>query len=476
MSSSAQPLTLTSFPRPLLTQILIALNVLIYLAMCLSGVSWIEPTSLDGIKWGANFGVLTLGGQWWRLLTSMFVHFGAIHIALNMWCLWQLGLLSERLMGWKSLAVVYFSTGIAASLTSLGWDPMRVSAGASGAIFGVAGALVSFLYFQEAHVDFAWAQRRLKSVGIFILYNLFFGAVRGGVDNSAHLGGLLVGLAIGVVLPHVIPSDAINQLLGAAGRAPSDTPAVRELGVENPVSSRLAWVAIAAMLLLVAGGYVVVRLHPTTIMYGQAVAELRAGHADVASAELEKVAAADPTFLPAPELLGDLRLQQNDPPGALLYFLQAQKIDVIDPSVKQNLALAYLGSGAYSAAAAQIPQEVAYKDDLSKANYILGAAMDLSGDPSSAATALQAAIKARPDFAEAQDALARVNIEIGKPDEAKSLYAAVLTRHSDDQAAMAGTALLKAAGQSKISKDALPPLAIHYDALMSKSELWPMMP
>jgi membrane associated rhomboid family serine protease/Flp pilus assembly protein TadD len=476
MSSSAESRTLIPLPRPVLTQAIIAANVLVYLAMGFSGVSWIEPTALDGIKWGANFGALTLGGEWWGLLTCMFVHFGAIHIALNMWCLWDLGRLSERLMGWKSLAVVYFATGISASLASLGWNPMRVSAGASGAIFGVAGALVSFLYFQKAHFDLSWAQRRLKSVGIFILYNLFFGAVRGAVDNSAHLGGLIAGLAIGAVLPHVISQSAIDQLLGATGNAPSATPAIIELGSENPASSRLALVTMASVLLLVAGASYVAHLQSSTVKYAKAVAMLRSGHEDLATAGLEKLAAADPNFLLAPEMLGDLRLQKNDPLGALLYFLQAQKIDLIDPSVKQNLALSYLGSGGYLAAKGEVPQEVAYKDDLSKANYILGAAMDLSADPASAPAPLQAAIKARPDFPEAQDALARVDIEIGKLDDARSLYADVLAHHPDDQAAIAGAALLKAAGNSKISPNALPPLAIHYGELMSKSELWPLMP
>jgi membrane associated rhomboid family serine protease/Tfp pilus assembly protein PilF len=459
-----------------LTYVLISLNVLVYLAMGLSGASWAEPSAKDAVKWGANFGVLTLAGQWWRLVTSMFVHFGIIHIALNMWCLWELGRLSERLMGRKALAVVYMVTGIAGSLTSLGWRPLQVSAGASGAIFGVAGALVSFLYFQKAHVDLSWARQRLKSVGIFILYNLFYGAFRVGIDNSAHLGGLIAGLAIGAALPHVIPPGAIDKILGAAASTPLTPPPLGEFGSANHANSRLAWVTIFSVLLLAVGASYVAHLRSSIVTYGKAVAMIRAGHADLATAELEKLATSDPKFLLAPEMLGDLQLAKNDPLGAVPYFVQALKIAPADPSVQQNLALAYLGSGAYDAATAQVPKLVAYTEDIPTANYILGAAVDLSGNPSSAPALYQAATKARPDFPEAQDALARADIEIGQLDEARSLYAAVLTRHPDDQAAIAGTALLKAAGHARISRDALPAPVIHYDAQMSKSELWPMLP
>jgi rhomboid protease GluP len=456
---------------------LIALNVVVYLAMGFSGVSWVEPSAHDAVKWGADFGVLTLSGQWWRLLTSMFVHFGAIHIGLNMWCLWDLGRLSERLMGRRALALVYFATGLSASLTSLGWDPIRVSAGASGAVFGVAGAFFSFLYFRKSHIDLSWAKSRLRSVGIFILYNLFYG-LRGGIDNSAHIGGLVAGLVLGAVLAQVISHASFDQMLGAMRGGSSAAPVPREFGAEDSTNTRLAWVAVACGLVLVVGASYVIRLRSSVMGFGKAVAELRAGQTDLAMADLKKVASADPKFLLAPELLGDLQLQGNDPLAAILSFNQALKISPAEPSVKQNLALAYLGSGHYDAAQAEIPHLVAYEPDLATANYILGAASDLSGDTTPAITAFQEAIKHRPDFPEAQDGLARVEIQAGKLDDARSLYAAVLAKHPNDQAAIAGTTLLKSqpASRDPIAKTALPPLAIQYDALMSKSELWPALP
>jgi len=130
---------------PPVTRIIIAVNVLVYVAMGLSGVSWTDPSVLQAIRWGADFGPLTLSGQWWRLFTSMFVHFGFFHILLNMWCLRNLAVALEPMMGRLAFSITYLFSGLAASAVSTAWNPWRASAGASGAIFGIAGAFVSYL-------------------------------------------------------------------------------------------------------------------------------------------------------------------------------------------------------------------------------------------------------------------------------------------------------------------------------------------
>jgi len=86
---------------PTVTLALVSLNVLVYLGMGLSGVSWSEPAIRDAVRWGADFGPMTLSGDWWRVLTSTFVHFGIFHIGFNMWCLWDLGRTLEFFMGRK---------------------------------------------------------------------------------------------------------------------------------------------------------------------------------------------------------------------------------------------------------------------------------------------------------------------------------------------------------------------------------------
>lgn len=141
---------------PTVTLTLIALNALVYVAMGLGGASWTEPSVEHSVRWGADFGPLTLSGEWWRVLTSTFVHFGIIHIGLNMWCLWSLGSSLELFMGRKTFLLIYLLSGLMASLSSIAWDPWRVSAGASGAIFGVAGAFVSYLDFKKL----PWTQNK----------------------------------------------------------------------------------------------------------------------------------------------------------------------------------------------------------------------------------------------------------------------------------------------------------------------------
>jgi rhomboid protease GluP len=172
--------------------------------MVFTGVSPNEPRDVQLLKWGADFGPLTLGGQPWRVLTSTYVHIGLWHLAVNMWSLWQLGRLAERIFGKWAYALVYTATGIAASLTSLWWSPMRISAGASGALFGIVGALISALYLGKLPFPKPAGQRILKNLVIVVVVNLLFGARAGFIDNSAHIGGLIAGLGIGAVLaPHL---------------------------------------------------------------------------------------------------------------------------------------------------------------------------------------------------------------------------------------------------------------------------------
>lgn len=178
---------------------LLAINIAIFIAMVASGTSWLSPQADQVLRWGADYGPYTLSGQYWRLITSMFLHFGIIHIFGNMWCLWSLGQLAEKLLDSISLLGLYLVTGVGASLLSLSWDPMRVSAGASGAIFGIAGALISVLYFGNLGLPPASVRKLLGYVVRFALLNLLFG-LQGHIDNMAHLGGLISGLLAGFFL------------------------------------------------------------------------------------------------------------------------------------------------------------------------------------------------------------------------------------------------------------------------------------
>jgi len=190
----------------IVTQVIFGANVAVFLGMMLAGVSMLDnPTGQDLVHWGANFGPYTVSGQWWRLLTCVFIHGGLLHIAFNMWCLWDLGRLAESLYGHWTFAGLYLITGIASSLMSIAWNPGVLSVGASGAIFGIAGALISSFYLGEFSLPRVAIAATLRSVVVFVGFNLFFGSVVARTDNAAHVGGLLMGLLLGALIARVAP-------------------------------------------------------------------------------------------------------------------------------------------------------------------------------------------------------------------------------------------------------------------------------
>jgi rhomboid protease GluP len=194
--------------RPPVTVAIVGLNVLVFVAMVLSGVSPMSPATAQLLRFGADFGPLSLGGQPWRILVSNYVHVGLFHILFNMWCLWDLGRLAERILGGWTYFLTYTACGIAGSLASLWIHPGVVGAGASGAIFGLAGALITALYLGKLPYPGQMLRGLMRSLLTFAGYNLFFGAVVPGIDNSAHIGGLLMGLAIGALLAPQLTASA----------------------------------------------------------------------------------------------------------------------------------------------------------------------------------------------------------------------------------------------------------------------------
>ena len=143
---------------------------------------------------------MTLGHhEWWRLLTSTFVHGGLLHVGLNMWCLLMLGPLAEIAFGKFPYVAAYLATGICASLASTFYHPNVTSVGASGAIFGVAGMLITPLALKRLTVYSTSKSSTLKMLVQFAVINLLIGAAIPVVDVSAHVGGLVAGLIIGLL-------------------------------------------------------------------------------------------------------------------------------------------------------------------------------------------------------------------------------------------------------------------------------------
>jgi membrane associated rhomboid family serine protease/Flp pilus assembly protein TadD len=198
----------------LVTQVIFGINVAVFIGMLLAGVSPMSPTSANLIDWGANFAPYTLTGQPWRLLTSCFVHIGIIHIAFNMWCLWSLGALAERLYGRVTFACVYLLCGISGSIGSVLWHTIpTVSAGASGAIFGIAGAVIASLKLGE-FASAGMGPGTMQSLLVFVGYNVVFGAISGRTDNACHAGGLLAGLVLGALIAKAAPEARLAPRLG----------------------------------------------------------------------------------------------------------------------------------------------------------------------------------------------------------------------------------------------------------------------
>jgi rhomboid protease GluP len=195
------------------TWTIVALNTLVFLAMAASGAGFFKSKPAVAIAYGSNFGPDTLNGEWWRLFTSTFIHFGFAHIAFNMLVLAQTGRIVERLYGNARFITLYLFAGLTGSLLSVLWHPEVNSAGASGAIFGVLGAMLAYvLRYRSAIPPSIYASRFQMAIS-FIAYNLFYGFTHHGIDNGAHLGGLAGGFLMGWVLARPIDPDLPRQAI-----------------------------------------------------------------------------------------------------------------------------------------------------------------------------------------------------------------------------------------------------------------------
>jgi membrane associated rhomboid family serine protease len=207
--------------KPWITAVIVAINIGFFVAMAIATKKIGQFTLPELLVWGANFGPLTVNGQWWRLFTALFVHLSLLHLALNMWALWNVGRLSERLFGRGTLLFLYVAAGVLASLTSIAWDPSLSSVGASGAIFGVFGAFLAVLRRQRRQIPAVIVRKHWISTLAFVLFNLISGAIQPGIDNAAHVGGLLSGFVLGYIFARPLDGEVrrhfpVNRSLAAA--------------------------------------------------------------------------------------------------------------------------------------------------------------------------------------------------------------------------------------------------------------------
>jgi len=349
--------------RPIVTWVLLAVIVAVFIVQTLLGGS----TEVDVlIRMGAKFTPLIAAGEYWRLFTSMFLHIGVMHLAFNGYALFIIGTELERLVGPGRFLTIYLLSGLFGSLASYALSD-SLAAGASGAIFGIIGALAAFFLVHRERLG-AWGNRRLGNIALVLVLNLIWGFSQPGrIDNFAHVGGLLAGFALGWAL---------------APRYELDT--VRMQVVDRNNLGRY-WPALGlAVLLLLGGTALVTAVHrdsPRSHLYrGQQAIEREAW--DEAAAELEQAIAQDPS-LADPAVYFHLGLARNyleQPQQAIPAYTAALDLDPAHSASLWNLAMTYLDLGRYAEARASLeayeeltpagPVEVKpYLDELDSLGY-----------------------------------------------------------------------------------------------------------
>ncbi|HEV3038341.1 MAG TPA: rhomboid family intramembrane serine protease [Candidatus Angelobacter sp.] len=365
--------TMRDYP---VTALLAAINVGVFVAMVASGVSFVDPKGPDLVKWGGNWGVLTLGGEYWRLLTAAFVHGGIIHIVLNMWCLLSFGPIAERLFGrWQTLAI-YLFTGVGGSLLSIGYDHQRLSVGASGAIFGIAGALLSGVRLGNLSITTGQKRSIFSSIAMFAFYSFAWG-MQPGMDNMCHLGGFVTGLILGVPLAAPSTSKSKHTLI------------------------QIATLLATAALLAVAGN----QLAQT---HGQMFkAENLIEHEDYAGAIqlLERRTASHPDDEDAWMQLGHAYELNHQPEKGLDAFEKAARVNPNNSKIQTALGFAYRATG-------QVDKEIAAFEEATRLNpadsqvlMVLGFAYEKKQQPEKAIVAFEQALQLDPNLDDARQEL-----------------------------------------------------------------------
>jgi len=320
--------------KPLVTWVLLAI---------IAGVFGLE-TLLGGstdtevlIRMGAKVTPLIAAGQYWRLFTAMFLHIGLMHLLFNGYALLVIGTELERLLGWPRFLAIYLLSGLFGNLASYAFSP-SLAAGASGAIFGLIGSLAAYFALHRELLG-RWGQRRLINLVFLIVVNLILGFTQPGIDNLAHLGGLVTGLALGWALAPRYEVDASR------------------MQVVDRNSVGRYWPALALAVVLLVGGValttVVQRDSYQSHLWLAEQAIERQAWAE-AEAELEEVLAQDPgkADVALYFYLGLARNHLEEPQAAADAYEKALELEADHSPSLWNLALTYLDLERYAEARA----------------------------------------------------------------------------------------------------------------------------
>ena len=308
--------------KPVVTWVLLGIILVVFALETLAGGS---TDSEVLVRLGAKVNPLIAQGEYWRLFSAMFLHIGIMHLAFNGYALVAIGSELERILGWRRFLTIYILSGLFGGLASYAFSD-SLSAGASGAIFGMIGALAAFFLRHRQQLG-SWGQRRLANIAFLIVINLVLGFTQPGIDNMAHLGGLVSGFCLGWVL---------------APRYKVDPVALR-LVDENRLGRY--WLALAVAVLLLVGGVALVssvqRDSPASYLLRAEDAIDRADW-DEAALQLEQAVAQDPALSDAHFYLGLARNHLDEPQLAAEAYESALALEPGFASAHWNLALTYL--------------------------------------------------------------------------------------------------------------------------------------
>lgn len=390
-----------------ITQILLGINIAVFLGMLLADSSILEnPSGQFLVDWGANYGPLTLGGQYWRLLTCIFLHGNLLHIAFNMWSLWNIGSIAESLYGRWTFATLYLVAGIGGSLGSVIWNPNVLSVGASGAIFGIVGALIAAFYLGEFSMRGQITSGTMTSLLIFSAYSLYRGAVSSGIDNGAHVGGLITGLILGALIAKGAPDP------------------------DKPISR----VVVFALAIALIGGGGAWWLHSRDYIrhMQRGVGFLTEGKSDQAAAEFQSVIRQRPAYPPAHYFLARAYALKGDLANAEAEFQRVLELNPNNENSYYNLGFVYLQENKLQQARETFQRLIAIAPNNANAHFGLAAVAMAEQKYQDAIQEYKTAARLNPDLEGAYYNLGQAQSKLGLFDDAIVSFKTELDKIGDD--------------------------------------------
>lgn len=435
---------------PIVVVTILLLNLLVFILQSITGGS---TNTFNLVRFGAQAGAAIENGEYWRFVTAAFLHIGILHLFVNSVCLWQLGTLLEDLYGSTHFGFLYLASGVGGTLTSFFLNefvsPQTVSAGASGAIFGVAAAMmIAGLRYRDQipeHLEYAFGTGILP----FLAFNLYFGLVSRGVDNYAHIGGLLAGAVLGAVL-HPHHESVRDTRLAAAGLA---GVVLVCFGLQYRAVVRFERELRSADVLFHAG-----RVAEAQVLVGQlrkggtedarlltlaAMLDLKQGRVPEALREVREAERIASRYAPAKIVRGEAMMLLRNPVAAAVAFRQAIRLDPQNAAAHASLGGALLALNRAEEAETEFRVAVRLDPRLASGQVGLALTLERQGKPDEAAQAFGTAIVIDPRLMPARHGLVRALLASGRNDEATAEIGKILEIDPADELAQKTLAEIK---------------------------------